>query len=431
MQRVRIGIIGTGASVEWAILPALLGPDALSPPDTGAWWSRRPAPAGDIRFQAPATPEIVALGEGAPLDATPRGVRQGAIRDGALRDGASRDGGAESPARELARDGKVSARLETLGRAARGAALFASPRALLRQMSLDALLLAAGDGDDWSCAPLVELAASAPGLPGGVTPPRWVWIDGPPARSLAQLDVFARAAAGGGPSLWIAAPLKRAAAHRAARRLIERDGIGEVTAIQARFPFALDEARFGATYAAFDLLLSFVPGGAGAPRQVSAARHPDGAASVLLQLAGGATVSALFGAADSWNSPLPRLEICGTQGRFLTCEAGRRLWHHVPREAARLWEPPGLAPHVSSSNVAGYAEDLKAFLAVCTNNPAPFNAERALDDAARALGTLEATFAARESGQTQPIEARGPQHSAPLPAASQGAPPRNLTLELG
>jgi predicted dehydrogenase len=331
---------------------------------------------------------------------------------------------------------KIAPRLEVLGRAARGAALYGDARSMLREMPLDALLIAGGDEEPLEAVALAQMVAASPGLREGVAPPRWIWIDGPPARNVADLGPLARAAMGNGPALWVAAPLKRAAAHRAARRLLERDGIGPVTALQARFPFALDAARFGAAYAAFDLLLSFLSGAAGMPRQVTAARHPDGAASVLLQLAGGATISALFGAADTWNSPLPRVEICGTEGRFLVCEAGRRLWHHVPREGARLWEPPGLAPHVSASNLAGYGEDLKAFLAVCINNPAPFNAERALDDAARALGALEATFRALETGQTQAIEARGapstPNRAAEKPISSEEAPapPRNLTLEL-
>ncbi len=396
MQRVRIGIIGSGASVEWAILPALLGPDVLSPPDSGAWWSRRPSPAGDIRYQAPAAPEIVAL-----CDA------------------------------EAEKSGKIAPRLEILGRAAPGAALYASPRAMLREMPLDALLVA-GNEAEIDVSSLVSLVAGAPGAHFGVAAPRWMWIDGAPAKTVAGLDVFARAS-GGGPSLWIAAPLKRAAAHRAARRLLERDGIGAVGAIQARFPFALDAARFDAAFAAFDLFLSFIDGGLGAPREVWAARSSDGAAQVLLKLAGGATISALFGAADAWNSPWPRLEICGTQGRSLVCEAGRRLWHYVPREGARLWEPPGLAAHVSASNLAGYGEDLKAFLEVCVNNPAPFNAERALGGAARALGALEAAFASLESGTVQPIEARGALPAENSISEEHGSlvPPRNLTLELG
>lgn len=402
MQRVRIGIIGTGVSVEWAILPALAGSDALSPPDSGAWWSRRPTPSGDIRYQAPATPEISALCDGFFHNEKPE--KLGA---------------------------KNSPRLELLGRSARGATLYEDVRAMLREMPLDALLIAAGDEDGLDPVPLAQLVASAPGLRAGVAPPRWIWIDGPPARTLADLGAFARAATGHGPSLWIAAPLRRAAAHRAARRLLDRDGIGEVTALQARFPFPLDAARFGAAYAAFDLMLSFIAGGAGMPREVTASRHGDGAASILLKMAGGTTATMLFGAADAWNAPLPRLEICGTQGRFLVCESGRRLWHHVPREGARFWEPPGLATHVSAANLSGYAEDLKAFLAVCVNNPAPFNAERALDDAARALGALEATFLALERGQTQPIEARGSQSLAADEPSPIMTPPRNLTLELG
>lgn len=419
MQQVRIGILGGGALVEWAILPALLGPDILSPPDGGAWWQRRPAPSGDIRYQAPALPLVLALGEVAGEG------RNGDDRNGDDRNGEGRNGKAA----------KISARLELLRRGAPGAALYATPRAMLREIALDALLIAGSD-EEIDGAAIADLVARAPGASQNIAPPRWIWIDGAPSRTLAGLGAFARASSGG-PSLWIAAPLRRAAAHRAARRLIERDGIGPVSAIQARFPFALDSARFSAAYAAFDLLLSFVPGGAGAAREVFASRHPDGATSLLLQLAGGASVSALFGAADIWNAPLPRLEICGTQGRYLVCEAGRRLWHHVPREGARLWEPPGLAAHVSASNVLGYAEDLKAFLEVCVDNPAPFNAERALDGAARALGALEGAFASLESGALQAIQARGAAlfeegsgiSATPL-APLNPLPPRNLTLEL-
>ncbi len=420
MQKVRIGIIGSGASVEWAILPALLGPDVLSPPDSGAWWQRRPAPSGDIRYQAPAFPVVTALGE---LPAQIETESETASETQAF----SRD-------EKSGKAAKTSARLEILGRMARDAALYSSPHALLREMPLDALLLAGSDAPI-DCAALADLVAGAPGALQNIAPPRWIWIDGAPARSLAGLGAFARASSGG-PCLWIAAPLRRAAAHRAARRLLERDGIGEVTAIQARFPFALDAARFDAAYAAFDLLLSLVPGGSGAPREIFASRHPDGAASVLLQLAGGASVSALFGAADMWNAPLPRLEICGTQGRFIVCESGRRMWHHVPREGARGWEPPGLAAHVSSANLSGYAEDLKAFLEVCVHNPAPFNAERALDGAARALGALEGAFKSLESGALQAIEARGAAFfdggdCSVIPHAPVAPPPRNLTLELG
>lgn len=395
MQRIRIGIVGTGATVEWAVLPTLLGPDAVAPPDAGAWWSRRPAPTGDIRYQAPADPFVVAICEA---------------------------GEAKKPG------SRVSPRLEALGRQNRAATLYPDALQMLREIALDVLFV--GEESGWEPAQLAALVARAPGIPNGVAAPGWLWIDGPPARSIGELNAFAKAARNGKPALWMALPLRRAPAHRAARRLLERDAIGPVTALQARFPFSLDAARFGSAYAAFDVMLSFFPASQ-APRQVWAARHGDGATSLLLTLGGGATISALFGACDTWNSPLPRLEICGTQGRFLVCEAGRRLSHFVPREGARVWEPPGLAAHVSGANASGYGEDIKAFLSVCADNPAPFNTERALDDAARALGVWEGALKSLESGAPVGIEARGV--SAPdfpdLPP-SGGAIAQNLTLEL-
>lgn len=401
MQRVRIGIIGASATVEWAILPVLSGPDALSPPDTGAWWSRRPAPAGDIRYQAPAAPDVVALCE-APPEA------------------------------DWGRTTAISPRLRAMARAARVGATYPDPLALLREVSLDALILA--EPDAFSPAAVAALAASAPGAKNGVSAPRWLWIDGPPARSGGDLNAWARAVAGRNPAVWMAAPLRRAAAHRAARRLLERDGIGPVTAIAARFPFALDAARFGHAYAAFEALLSLILP-APLPLEAIAARHEDGATNALIRFAGGISLSALFSASDTWNSPLPRIEVCGTQGRSLVCEAGRRLVHYVPREAARVWELPGLAPHLSAAGAAGYAEDLKAFLSVCTDNPAPLNAERALDDAARALGVLEATLQSLETGAPVEIEARGLARLTATPSEASGEISRiaahNLTLDLG
>ena len=397
MQRLRVGVIGTGSAVEWAILPTLCGPDALAAPDSGAWWSRRPSPSSDIRYNPPTLPEVVALCDGDALEP--------------LRAG-------NAPA-------KVSPRLEALARHAKGAALYPDARAMLRECQLDVVFL----DDECELQPLelVDLIARAPGIMGGVASPKWVWVDGPPAQSCAGLNPFARAAAG--PSLWMALPLRRAPAHRAARRLIERDGIGTVTAVQARFPFALDEARFSAAYAAFDLMLSFFPS-AQAPRQIWATRHGDGATQVLVLLGGGAHFSALFGAADTWNSPLPRIEACGTQGRFLVCEAGRRLSHFVPREGARTFEPPGLAPHVSGANLSGYGEDIKAFLGVCADNPAPLNAERALDDAARALSVLEAAFLSIVEHRPVTVEPRGVRFAPELLQSEPGVPARNLTLEL-
>ncbi len=396
MQRLRVGVIGTGSAVEWAILPCLNGPDALAAPDSGAWWSRRPAPSGDIRYNPPALPEVVALCDGDDL-----------------------------PPLRTSGPTKISPRLEALARATRGAGLYPDARTMLRETELDVVLL--GDECEIEPATLVDLISSAPGLANGIAAPKWVWVDGPPARSCAHLNPFARAA--GAPSLWMALPLRRAPAHRAARRLVERDGIGTVTAVQARFSFPLDEARFSAAYAAFDLMLSFFPP-AQVPRQIWATRHGDGATQVLLSLGGGAHLSALFGAADTWNSPLPRIEACGTQGRFLVCESGRKLLHFVPREGTRIFEPPGLAAHVSGANLSGYGEDIKAFLSVCADNPAPFNAERALDDAVRALSVLEAAFLSVQEHIPVNVEARGIRFDREVLHHDPEPPARNLTLEL-
>jgi predicted dehydrogenase len=401
MNRIRIGIIGTTPTVEWAILPVLIGSDAVSPPDTGAWWSRRPTPSGDIRYQSPTIPEVVAICD-FPENLKPKSK---AIQ-------------------------KVSPRIEALARQYRLPSVYSDPQRMLREAELDAIFLA--QHEDIRAAQLVSLIATSPGVHNKIPVPRWLWVDGPPAASSLELNVFASSAVGHPPALWMAAPLRRAAAHRAARRLLERDELGPVTAIQARFAFPFDESRFEQLYAAFDLLISFVPV-TQMPEELFASKHSDGATSLLIRFNGGATITALFAASDVWNSPLPRIEICGTQGRFLVCESGRKITHYVPREGARVWEPPGLAPHLSSANLSGYGEDIKAFLAICADNPAPFNVERALRQSARSLSVIESAFTALETGMPTPIKPRGipaPEEIAVSKAEAKAESFVNLTLDL-
>src|SRR5215216_5986156 len=101
MRRVRIGIIGASAVTEWALLPALSGPDALTPPDSGAWWGRRPGAHAEIHYQPPALPDVVALCDD-------------------------------------------EARARRVAEAARVRAVYTDWRQMLREVPLDALLCAAG-----------------------------------------------------------------------------------------------------------------------------------------------------------------------------------------------------------------------------------------------------------------------------------------------
>ncbi|MDQ3813839.1 MAG: hypothetical protein M3347_07790 [Armatimonadota bacterium] len=373
MPRLRLGIIGAGALTEWAILPALSGPDAVAPPDTGAWWGRRPGPHSEIHYQAPAWPEVVAL-----ADADPKGDPRHA---------------------------------ERVAEAARVRAVYADWRLMLREVDLDALLCAA------SPEVAAEVAVAAAALPIGSSL-RWLWIEGPPAPATDAVLRLAQQLKGHRLRLWCARPLRLAAAHRAARRFLERDHVGAVSALSLRWGTPLhvlegekakrsagarDDAYYlASSYAALDLLLGLsVPSGAGAaPLQVLAGTC-HGATSLWVRLASGCTATALFSAAESWSSTLPRLEICGTEGRSLICEAGRRLWLHEPREAARLLEPPGLAAHVSMANILGVAEDLKAFITACAESSSGTddgvgNAD-ALLGPARALQLIEAASASLAS----------------------------------
>jgi predicted dehydrogenase len=413
MQRIRIGVLGAGPLTEWAILPALSGPDALTPPDQGAWWSRRPSGSGDIAYQPPARPEVVAL-----AGADPHQLRR-------------------------------------VASAARVGAVYDDWKLMLRETPLDALLCP-WDGDRLLGLSVEEILAEAGDRV------RWIWLDGPPAFSVEGARALQRQARGRRARLWCARPLRRAAAHRAALRLAREKQIGEITALTLRWGGTLrvappepgpsrdeagrgeagrDEAgretlrRFASSYAALDLLLA---GGAAtstaataAPLQAWAAAH-GGATSLGLRTAGGVLATALFATADSWSSPLPRMEMCGTQGRALVCEAGRRVWLHQPGLAAHLLEPPGLAPHLSSAGSLGVAEDLNAYLAACAEEKAPrLDLESGTEysalwpDAARVLQLGEALDTALATGRLSDMTAlEAEPHGA---RAESGALPNVLT----
>jgi predicted dehydrogenase len=410
MRRVRIAIIGAGPTTEWALLPTLLSPDAAAPPDTGAWWSRRPVADSEIRYQPPAQPDVVAL-----VDA----------------------------------DEERAARVAT---AARVAGIYADWRVMLREVQPDAVFCAT------SPEIFAEVVAAA-----GAAGVRWLWCDGPPAYSATAALGLAQQLAGRGVHLWCARPLRYAAAHRSGRQVIAREQIGPVTALSLRWssPFAAaprtpamrdTAALWASTYGALDLLLAFagaVPGalderrrgpdGAATPLQVLAGER-DNAANLWVRFASGSTAMALLASADSWSAPLPRLEVCGTEGRSIVCEAGRRMWLHLPREAARLFEPPGLAMHVTAPNVAGVAEEVKAFLAACVD-PALDNTAtnddanlEILTETARVLQLIEATAESLQTGQLVQIDplVHGHTRRPPTPdtVAAEAPPPATLPLPL-
>ncbi|HEY0072777.1 MAG TPA: hypothetical protein VGB77_01655 [Abditibacteriaceae bacterium] len=402
MRRVRIGIIGAGAATEWALLPALSGPDALTPPDSGAWWGRRPSAHAEIHYQPPVQPEVVALCDG-----------------------------------EMQRARRV-------GEAARVRAIYSDWRQMLREVPLDAIFCAAGP----------DVAAEVVLAMRGALGPRHLWVDGPPAptaQAAGDLEKLLAPASGHGLQLWCARPLRQAAAHRAAWRLLQRETLGPVAGLSLRWGAGLfrprevksglkessianghnarllsrdDVLALSSSYAAIDVLLGFAapakPGREEINHQPLAApvallaSERAGVATLWLHFADGASALALFAPAENWNSPLPRLEICGTEGRSIVCEGGRRLWLHEPREAARFWEPPGLAVQISAANLVGIVEDVKAFLANCvaeTHKAEPASGPSPLESAIRTLRVMEAAAQSLNSGRVVEIEPSGPHPS--------------------
>ncbi len=402
MRRVRIGIIGAGGITEWAILPALSGPDALAPPDSGAWWGRRPGAHADIAYQPPARPEVVALAD------------------------------ADYP---LA---------QRVAQTARIGAVYGDWRALWREMRPDALVCAASPALHAEIA--LELSKGTVGA--GIDALAQMWVYGPLAPTAHDVAKIERHLKGRPLAVWPARPLARATAHRAARQLLERGEIGPVAALHLRWGLPLHPSNgsgvsserenglsLAASSAALDCLLAFAAPAilasstsdvrAGAsddmemrasarPLQVLASEH-QGATTLWLRCADGVNATALFAAAESWSAPLPRLEICGTEGRSIICEAGRRLWLHRPREAARLLEPPGLATHVSAASVAGVAEDLKAFLAACAHPGTDVSRPQAWTAAQRALLLLEAAGRSLQTGAIVEVPEGGGDSPTPAP----------------
>jgi predicted dehydrogenase len=363
MRRVRVGIVGAGALTESAIVPVLSGLDAWLPSDEGAWWLRRPGGNVDIPYQPPFRPDVVAL-----CDPDPR-------------------------------------RLERVGLSARVRGLYRDWRVMLAETSVDVLICALPPAltDELLCdLGTRRLQNSA----------RWVWIAGPPAVSSSRARELAKLHAG--RFVWCARLLSQALAHRAALRMVGRGDIGEVRALALRWPSALPRPRdlqaaspssnirafqeasgqLASAYSALDLLVTFaqtcrarqMPTSLGVPivagrlerestPEASASEEPSlpslarsvavhdfsGATSALVCFPGGVAATALFAGAEAVD-PLPRLEVCGSQGRFLVCEGGRRVELHAPREGARVWTPASLSPLFSTPDAMGVAEELRLFL---------------------------------------------------------------------
>ena len=398
MRRVRIGIIGAGALTEWALLPALSGPDATLPPDSGHWRGRRIGAQAEIQYQPAATPEVVALCD------------------------------------------DDEARARRVGEAARVRAIYGDWRAMLNDVALDAVLCTTGPDQ----AAEVALALR------GVAEPCHRWVDGPPAQTAqAVADLDKLMSASPNVRLWPARPMRAAMAHRAARRLLEENAVGAVSALSLRWgaglfrpaspeangrykPLTADQTRsLVSSYAALDLLLAFAaPTGESLAAPVAVCgsqRH--GAAALWMHFANGAAATALFAPADHYGAPLPRVEIVGSDGRSLVCEGARRLWRHQPGEPAQMVEPPGAAAHISAANLLGVTEDLKAFLNFCADEP---HAARrgVLEGPVRALRLLEAATESLQTGRVVEIEpsARGSawdSEALPVPET-----PANATLPL-
>ena len=403
MRRVRIGIIGAGSLVEGGVLPALSSAALLQPPDEGAWWLKRPSSHVDIAYQAPCRAEVVAL-----CDAD-------------------------------------SERAHSVASAHRVRAVYADWRAMLAEVPLDVLMVATEPVTTHKV--LCDLGMRRFD---GVAP--WIWVAGPPALDAHAAREVARLHAH--RAVWLARPLRWASAHRAARLWLDRDEIGRLSALGLRWSAPLfrpisvtRETRkdaqstlssnlvsaaampkteaavipsinapaphFASSFAAFDLVMGMASGrgedGLRTPQSVAAVEQ-SGSSAVLMKLSGGAVATVLFGAADEWNAPLPRLELVGEDGRFLVCESGRSVRLSQPREPSREVSLPGLSIAAPPAAVAGIIEELKVFFALwsqAASRHASVEIPQFADlrGATPVLQAMEAAAEAARSGQTVSLTA--------------------------
>ncbi len=336
MRRMRVAVIGSGTLSENVILPFLSTPSALSAPDEGAWWLRRPNAQIDIAYQVPARPEIVALCD----DNAPR--------------------------------------LERVARAMR------IPRicdwtTLCSEMAsgiigVDALIVATSPAR-------TERLLSDLGARKLENCARWIWLAGPPATNFQRAREAAKLHAA--RVIWCARPASQMLAHRAARRLHASGEIGPLRALALRWPHSMPSENshdVAAIYAALELVLTFLAPDLG--RDVAHGAHDnlasvvrriaastcDGVSNVWIENRDGSSATILLNSADDWNADLPRLEICGSQGRSLLCRGGREVQIFEPREATRTISPPGATARLFNAQILGLSEELNAFFALWARN---------------------------------------------------------------
>ncbi len=409
MKRVRIAVVGAGNLAQWGIVPVLSGPDVVSPPDTGAWWARRAdaASSSQIRYQPPARPEIVAICD---IDRA-RATQLAEI---------ARVRAVYADWRVLLREVELDAVVcAANAKVAREIALVLPSHCRLWIEALPSFSLEGarhletqlrGRNDKIWCARLSRQSSAHRaarqlverdqiGAPSALSL-RWsapfsacenslsdATANEPNANASANANMpsahasSAHAAKSNAPSASEKAASSDSSPRNSSRKASSGNAFSKTNAPKSNLQNALhdDPQRVASSFAALDLLGSFAAL-ASSTRNANVAsclssgeiwaRENGGATQLMIQFGNGATATALFCGAETWSAPLPRLEICGTQGRFLLCEAGRRLWLHHPREAARFWEPPGLSHHVSSANINGLAEDFKEFLAWCAESKA-------------------------------------------------------------
>ena len=388
MRQLRVAVIGSGTLSENVLLPFLSTPGALQAPDEGAWWLQRPSAQIDIAYQAPARPEIVALCD----DNAPRRARVA----GSMR---------------IARHCDWATLCQEMA------------SGILR---VDALIVAMSPQR-------TEKLLSDLGARRLQNCARWLWLAGPPAthftraREAAKLHV--------GRQIWCARPASQMLAHRAARRFHARGEIGPLRALSLRWPHATPPENLSdsaAIYAALELVLAFIAPDLGrAPDDALshivhrvAASTCDGVSQVFIENWDGSSATILASSSDDWNSDLPRLEICGSQGRSLLCRGGREVSLFEPREAARTLSPPGVSARFSSAQLLGWGEELNAFFALWARHE-PHAPRRDGSTLARASLVLELWHTLAQALKTRaPIELAAPQFTADAPAskATSGEP---------
>ena len=243
--------------------------------------------------------------------------------------------------------------------------VYTEHRQMLDQENLDAVLVCTGPKTH---APIARDVLDH-NLP--------VFIEKPPALSLAEAEALREYSAQVGQSVMVGLMKRFALIYQRVKAMIDQPSFGPVDLIQGRFGVGLKK---GTGYALlldagihFVNLFHFLGGPITSAHGEKTNREQDGTSyAILMRFASGAVGSLVITDQQSWTEPNERLEVTG-QGQYLVAENLVRLWHYRKRGETVLWEPGFSIPQTDNNGLylSGYVPQLQTFIHAVQNGEEP------------------------------------------------------------